>query len=80
LAERLLAETNESDEARIIRAHLLVIGREPSSSEQSAAREFLADYLQAQAAQARPESDRRVLTWQSYCQTLFCSNEFLYVE
>ena len=41
---------------------------------------FLATYLAASAAQARPEAERRVTAWQSYCQILFCENEFLYVE
>jgi hypothetical protein len=36
--------------------------------------------MKATAAQARPEPERRLSAWQSYCQTLFCANEFLYLE
>jgi hypothetical protein len=51
------------------------------------AMEFIAQYLAVTAAQnspsrqqARPEAERRVAAWQSYCQMLLCSNEFLYVD
>jgi hypothetical protein len=79
-AERLLSDATSTDDQRIVRAHLLAFGRSAAADELAEARAFLSAYLAAQAARARPEADRRVSAWQSFCQLLLCSNEFLYVE
>jgi hypothetical protein len=79
-ADRLLGNPELNDEQRIAQAHYTAFGRKPTEAEIADAREFLAAYMAAQAAQARPQADRRLTAWQSYCQSLFCSNEFLYVE
>jgi hypothetical protein len=79
-AVRLLVEADTTDLGRIERAHLTALGRPSTPEETSDARDFLAAYLNAPAAQARLELDRRVGAWQSFCQSLLCSNEFLYVE
>jgi hypothetical protein len=80
LAERVLSDRSLSDSQCIERAHHLVLGRAPSAEEQAQASEFLAAYLTAPPIQARPEEARRLAAWQSYCQTLLCANEFLYLE
>ena len=80
LAQRLLSDDKATDEQRLQRAHELAFGRPLTANELAQARAFLDAYLMAQAAQARPEADRRLSAWQSYCQALFCQNEFLYVE
>ncbi len=79
-AKALLADEKVTDAERCDRAHRRALGRPPSGDEQVAAVQFLEAYLQATSGQARPESERRLAAWQSYCQTLFCANEFLYVE
>ncbi len=79
-AQTLLADDKASDEQCCERAHLKALGRGPSADEQAQWRQFLEGYMQSTAAQARPAADRRLSAWQSYCQTLFCSNEFLYLE
>lgn len=79
-AQTLLADDKASDDERCRRAHLRALGREPSTDEQALLRRFLDAYLQETAAQARPEAERRLSAWQSYCQSLFCANEFLYLE
>ena len=79
-AQRLLADDKATDDQRLQRAHELAFGRPITATELSQASEFLRAYVAAQAAQARPEAERRITAWQSYCQTLFCQNEFLYVE
>lgn len=80
LAERLIVEQDRSEPQRIEHAHRLVFGR-PSTLEESAnAVEFLNAYLAFPAVQARADQDRMLSAWQSYCQVLLCSNEFLYVE
>ena len=79
-AQRLLSENSLDDSQRIERAYRLSLSRVPSADEQADALAFLAAYLKAVSAQDRPEADRRLAAWQSYCQTLLCANEFLYVE
>ncbi len=79
-AARLLMEEKLTDGQRIEQAHREAFGRLPTPEELSDARQFLSAYTVAQPAQPRPEADRRLSAWQSYCQTLFCSNEFLHVE
>jgi len=79
-AERLLARGTLTDDQRIAQAHAEAFGRAPTPREMTDARDFLTDYLNAPAAQSRPEPERRLSAWQSYCQALMCSNEFLYVE
>ena len=80
LAQRLLSDDKAIDEQRLQRANELAFGRPLTAIELAQARTFLDAYMVTQAAQARPEADRRLSVWQSYCQALFCQNEFLYVE
>ncbi len=79
-SQRLLGDEKTSDEQRIERAHRLAYGRKPSPGEMAQAQEFLAAYLAAEATKARPEGERRLAAWQSYCQILLCENEFVYVD
>ncbi len=82
-AQRLLSDDKATDEQRIQTAHELAFGRTLAAHELAQAQMFLDAYLVAQKAQTqppRPEADWRISAWQSYCQALFCQNEFLYVE
>jgi hypothetical protein len=79
-AARVRADDKASDDDRFQLAHRLALARPASTDELVASRGFIEAYLAATIAQARPESDRRLSAWQSYCQSLLCSNEFLYVE
>jgi hypothetical protein len=79
-SERLLAVDELSDDQRIERAHATAFGRLPTPAEMSDSRDFFAAYVGARAAQALSVPDRRLAAWQSFCQLLMCSNEFLYVE
>ena len=80
-AERLLSSDKlQTDSQRVDAAHRLAFGRTASADEQAQAAEFLVNYLNAQSIQSRPEPERQLAAWQSYCQSLLCANEFLYVE
>jgi Protein of unknown function (DUF1553)/Protein of unknown function (DUF1549)/Planctomycete cytochrome C len=79
-AERLLAAGELTDDQRIERAHATAFGRLPTPGEMSDSRDFFAAYMDARAAQGLSVPDRRLVAWQSFCQSLMCSNEFLYVE
>jgi hypothetical protein len=78
-AERLLADGGE-DAARIALGYRLALGREPSASEVMEVAGFLAAYQKQAATSGRKPEETRLSAWQSFCQTLFCRNEFLYVE
>ncbi|MFO0870273.1 MAG: DUF1549 domain-containing protein [Pirellulales bacterium] len=79
-AERVLSATKESDEHRIDLAHRLAYGRKATPIEQVETREFLAAFEQSPSLGSRPAVERRQAAWQAFCQSLLCSNEFLYVE
>ncbi len=79
-AQRLLSDDKLSTDQRIAEAHRLAFGRTASAAELQQGREFLAAYVSNPLLATKPEAERLPLAWQSYCQTLFCANEFLYVE
>ena len=79
-ARRLLADPKASDADRIALAHRLALGREPLASEAAEVAQFLAAYQTRAEAKGRKPSEARLGSWQSFCQTLFCRNEFLYVD
>jgi hypothetical protein len=74
-ARSLLKETTD-DAGRVRSAYRRALGRPPTDDEISEARE----YLDAYARRVRVGTDARLAAWQSYCQMLFCLNEFLYVD
>ena len=81
-AARVLADDKASDDDRCQLAHRLALARPASTDELVASRGFIEAYLAATIAQARPESEYSRLSrrGRAYCQSLLCSNEFLYVE
>ena len=67
-----------TDDQRITLPHFVALGRQPTSEELTEARDFIAAYLATHASEARPEVDRRLSAWQSYCQSLLCSKTSSY--
>ncbi len=80
LAEQLFSDSTATDLMRIERAHQIAFCRMPTSEETAEAVQFLQAYLASTVSQSRPLEKRSQAAWQSYCQTLLCSNEFLYTE
>jgi hypothetical protein len=78
-AKQLLADTKASDSDRARRAYQRSLGRPPSADELTEATAFLSQYTAAKAA-GRAEAEARLAAWQSYCQMLFCLNEFMYLD
>ncbi len=76
LARRLERECGGDVPARIRRAFLLVVGREPDEDERQATERFLE--IQRAAYQGQADPEKRV--WADYCQTLLGLNAFLYIE
>ena len=76
MAERLLVAYPTGECDRITHAFRLALGRRPASAERAATVEFLHKQRAVYASDAAP--DRRI--WTDFCQMLFASNAFLYVE
>ena len=75
---RRLLELPGEDAARVSAAYRDALGREPDAAESEQVRRYL-DAHQALPGPGTLEA-RRLEAWQGFCQTLFCRNEFLYVE
>ncbi len=83
LAEALLALPASTENARVVSAYQQVLSRHPTRTELERANDFF------QSTWPRPKDgtkestnpDRRTLDlWAAFCQALFASNEFLYVN
>ena len=83
-AERVLWESAAETEARVRTAYRLSLGRVPTSPELSRAVSFLeaqtAQYKNDLGKQASSDSQRRMRALVDFCQSLFASNEFIYID
>jgi hypothetical protein len=80
LAASLLADAQASDEQRTQRVYALLLGRPATAEELVEAHDYVERYAADPATRTRPEREWRLTAWQSFCHTLFCTNEFLYLE
>jgi hypothetical protein len=76
LAGRLKRECGADEALRIDRAFLLVAGRKPDEAERKLAAEFLV--MQNAAYAGKPGAGERA--WADFCQSLFASSNFLYLQ
>jgi hypothetical protein len=79
-AKRLLADDKATDVKRVAIGYRLALGREPLDSEVKEVSDFLGVYQKKIMERGAKPEEARLKAWQSFCQTLFCRNEFLYVE
>lgn len=79
-ADRLLREAGEDRQAQITKAWQLVFGRNPEPAELKDATQFLTIQTQKLAKRADKKTTPTKLALASFCQVLFGSNEFLYVD
>ena len=79
-ARSLLADSRTSDQNRVRWAYSRALGRPPSADELMDAMAFLKEYAGKARTLGRTEVDGRLTAWQSYCQMLLCSNEFIYLD
>jgi len=68
------------DEGRIEQVHVEILGRPPTPLEMEDAATYLREYTVKARATGKGVVQSRVAALQSYCQLLFCLNEFLYVD
>jgi hypothetical protein len=79
-AERLLAVGDLGDSARVALAFRIALNREPTAKESEASADFV---KRSEVEIAKTEKDKellRVRSWAAFCQALFASAEFRYVE
>jgi hypothetical protein len=74
-AKRLLDDATLSDAQRIERAYLMALTRRPEPDEVDSALTYIGN-LEKQLG----NSDAHVTAWQSLCQILIATNEFLYLN
>ena len=79
-AAHLLAETATDDGQRIRRAYLRALGRPATPAEVGRILSYAAHYDAATATLEPDAAKRRARAYQSVCQALFASNEFLYLD
>ena len=79
-AQRLLSDAEMSDEQRIELAHRSTFGRSATAVEKAETVTFLKAFIQSPTLAGKPVAEQRLAAWQAFCQSLLCSNEFLYVE
>jgi len=79
-ARLLLADGKLDEPGRIALAYVRAFGRPPEAEELSDASSYLHDYATRAAALGKNESETNLVAWQSFCQSLLCANEFLYVD
>jgi cytochrome c553 len=79
-AKRLLDTPNATDTERIALGYRLALGREPQDGEANEVLSFLAAYEKLAVLKGKKPDEARLGAWQSFCQTLCCRNEFLYIE
>ena len=76
LLRAALLREGGTDVQRVTHAYARVFGRPPTARESAAA----LSYVQGYAGELGAAGDARQQAWQSFCQALFCANEFLYVD
>ena len=79
-AQRLLKAENRDDAARIQQGYWIALGRAASPAEANDASRFIDTYLNETLAAGVAAADARLAAWTSFCQFLFCLNEFVYVD
>ncbi len=78
-AKRVLAE-EATDQQRVRRAYRLALSRAPTDAETDATIQFLDETSAALETGKRKSDAARLKAWTGFCQTLFASSEFRYVN
>jgi len=77
-ADRLLAIPQADTPTRLRAAYQMAFGRPPTVREIRNGQAYLAAW--SPTGSNHPANDAPRAAWQSYCQILFCMNEFIYVD
>lgn len=80
LAERLLANESLDDEKRINLAYQSILSRNANGPEIERARKYIDNLANEFSESAGDVEERRRIAWSGFCQVLFGSAEFRYVD
>ncbi len=80
LAKRLLARTDLDNAGRIRQAYLLAYGRPALEREVARAETYLRRFEADVEAKGVAADARPLHVWQAYCQAIFASSEFLFID
>jgi len=80
LARRLLVMDTIDDTHRIQTVWRLAFSRDPSDNEIRDGHDFIREYIGAAISAGLGSAPARDNAWQSFCQMIFCMNEFIYVH
>ena len=79
-AKRLLDNPSGNDIQRLNQAARMTLAKNASDEEIREGIEFLTEYTSHRQQNGVDAQQSKLEAWQSYCQLLFCQNEFLYLE
>ncbi len=79
MAKRILGQSGLDQTGRINLAYRIALGRLPSERERSDLARYIDDYRKS-IATANPKGNAQLAAWTSFCQLLFQSGEFRYVD
>jgi hypothetical protein len=79
-ADLLLNLPNADDARRVETAYLRALNRPATSEERTRAQAFIDDYERALEGTQKDPEKRRIEAWRSFCQALYASSEFRYVD
>ena len=79
-AKQLLEQAELDDVRRVQMAFVKAYARPPTAEESRTAFNYLKDFEERLAATESDAAKRRLSAWQSWCQVLFASNEFIYLN
>ena len=79
-AERLLKDEKQSDRERISEMYLACLGREAKANEQSEALKYIDSLIGTNLKENDDKAAARQKAWAAYCQVLFASTEFRFLN
>lgn len=79
MAKRILGHSGLDQKGRINLAYRIALGRLPAERERSDLAKYIDDYRKSVAA-ANSQGNAQLAAWTSFCQLLFQSGEFRYVD
>lgn len=79
-AERILKETTKTDQEKISQLYLSSMGREANAAEQSEALAYIQSLVSSESKENSSKAIVRLQAWASYCQILFASTEFRFIN
>ena len=80
MADMLLGSPGTDDDGRVRRMYLDAFGRDVTTAELAQSKAFLAKVEAALATEQPDLQARRKSAWDCLCQTIFASNEFIYLK